>query len=168
MRFNKLIISENAEPRYNKRNKQIRRVKCQRDCGQLTIVDVGKLNRTKSCGCLGHAGLNRKYDQWYTEFLLFKRRNARRKNIKWCLSFDQFKSLCTQNCVYCSAAPAIKVRSGKTLFRNSIDRINNDLDYTTENSAPCCSMCNFMKSSMPPDKFIEHCVRIATFVQRSR
>lgn len=36
-----------------------------------------------------------------------------------------------------------------------IDRADNNLGYTKENSVPCCSECNFCKGTLSKDKFLD-------------
>lgn len=43
-----------------------------------------------------------------------------------------------------------------TMKAIGIDRIDSDKEYTKDNSAPCCRMCNFMKKDYPLDQFLEH------------
>ncbi|KKN60991.1 hypothetical protein LCGC14_0526160 [marine sediment metagenome] len=83
-----LVIIDKAAPRYVN-GKEIRRIKCKCDCGGATVINACQFGKTKSCGCLSYAGLNRKHDPWYVEFLRFQRSNNARKNPAiWGLSLE--------------------------------------------------------------------------------
>jgi len=43
---------------------------------------------------------------------------------------------------------------------NSLDRIDNSVGYTKENSKPCCFMCNRIKSDFNLDELIEKIEKI--------
>lgn len=86
----------------------------------------------------------------YSEY----KRNALKRNINFELSFDEFDEITNKNCLYCNSEPKeidinyIKqygCKSQPTIYKNGIDRINNDEGYTKENCVPCCSKCNMMK-----------------------
>lgn len=68
------------------------------------------------------------------------------------LTQEQFALLITQPCAYCGD-------KGKV----GIDRVDNLQGYTSENSAPCCKTCNFMKKTMTKKQFLEQIKKIYTF-----
>lgn len=85
------------------------------------------------------------------------RRNAERRNIAWELSFDEFMELIHSDCVYCSRPPSqtLKKKGWRNgAIYNGIDRVDNDLDYTKENSVSCCKFCNLSKSRWSVSEFI--------------
>jgi hypothetical protein len=45
--------------------------------------------------------------------------------------------------------------------RNGLDRYDNDLHYTDENTVPCCKACNRGKSVWKADEFIDRCEKVA-------
>jgi len=59
----------------------------------------------------------------------------------------------TTPCIYCKHID-LQVRL------NGIDRLNQQGNYTTENTVACCWTCNFMKGCMDPLTFIEQCKKI--------
>ena len=64
--------------------------------------------------------------------------NAERRKITWALTFEQFQELIKNNsCIYCNN-DLPKIIGG-------LDRKNNEIGYTVENSAPCCTNCNKFK-----------------------
>lgn len=66
------------------------------------------------------------------------------------LSIDQKIDLWSSPCYLCGRSPAL-----------GIDRIDSSGDYTQENSRPCCSDCNYMKSDHPLETFKHHAALIA-------
>jgi hypothetical protein len=55
------------------------------------------------------------------------------------LTKDDVKLMITRPCEYC----------GTNNERNGIDRKNNEIGYTLDNSVPCCIRCNALKRDMP-------------------
>lgn len=82
------------------------------------------------------------------------KRQARTKNIEWYLTDEEAEKMLTSPCVYCGHLN-LKVRL------NGIDRLNQQGNYTTENTVPCCWTCNFMKGCLDPRSFIEQCRKIS-------
>ena len=50
--------------------------------------------------------------------------------------------------------------SSEVLKINGIDRIDNNIGYTKENSVPCCEICNKAKRDMSYNDFINYLKRI--------
>lgn len=70
--------------------------------------------------------------------------NARRRGLEFELSFERATQLMSQSCRYCGETPA-----------GGIDRMRNDIGYTHDNSASCCSLCNYAKREMSVEQFLE-------------
>lgn len=66
-----------------------------------------------------------------------------------------FYDLCCHDCYICG-------KQTKFAHRNGIDRLDNNIGYTIENSKPCCGECNFMKRNYKYDDFIEKCLLIGS------
>ncbi len=66
------------------------------------------------------------------------------------IDFDEFCSIVSKCCIYC----------GEDEQRIGIDRIDNKIGYTLENSAPCCNPCNMMKKTMSVETFLSHISKI--------
>jgi len=77
------------------------------------------------------------YHRSDTELYSHLKTKARLKGREMTLTFEQFQFLRGRSCAYCGSELP---RSG-----HGIDRMNNELDYTWENSVPCCGECNKMK-----------------------
>ena len=147
---------------------------CRCDCGSNKKVVSGSLRRgsTKSCGCLlrdcgsrlrdknrhpfGSSSKNALYSDY--------RVSARRRGVKFDITFDLFLSLTSGACYYCGGMPQSK-KHNKTshgfYVYNGIDRVKNDLGYSAENCVTCCGVCNNMKRILGVDEFISKCLDIA-------
>lgn len=172
-KFGRLLPIERAQSRHNRTCWL-----CQCDCGKTKVVLGENLRKgkTKSCGCirkelalnqvryaqeqrhlpLGEAAFNVMYSIY--------KFHAEERNLSFDISEEQFRKLTKGNCYYCGDEP-------KTLFKpnapnggylsNGVDRKDNSLGYTVENSFSCCRVCNQMKSDRTYDDFIARCERIA-------
>lgn len=86
------------------------------------------------------------------------KRVCSRKNISLNLTFDQFKSIVSNPCRYCSKQLD---ESTTTYF---IDRKDNSIGYSMDNVVPCCSKCNFMKGSLNELEFLDQIRKIASMI----
>lgn len=77
-------------------------------------------------------------------------RRAKRDNLPWSLSREQFSVLVNEPCEYCG-----------TPGPGGIDRVNNDNGYILENTVPCCFKCNWMKRHLSYGEFLAHIFKIA-------
>jgi hypothetical protein len=82
------------------------------------------------------------------------KRQAIAKGLEWELTDEEAEKMLTSPCVYCKHID-LEVRL------NGIDRLNQQGNYTTENTVPCCWTCNFMKGVMDPRTFIERCTVVS-------
>ncbi len=84
-------------------------------------------------------------------------KRAKKKNINFELTREEFDELANKSCYYCGDT--------NDYGSNGLDRINNDIKigYKIGNLLPCCSVCNFMKQKINSSKrFIEHCINISS------
>lgn len=99
-------------------------------------------------------------------FTFFKQyiKNAIERNYIFELSFDEFLNIINKNCYYCNDEKSHhRHRSTKSIENNGIDRLDNSQGYTVENSVPCCSMCNRMKSIYSEESFLKQIEKIYNF-----
>ena len=151
-------------------------VRC--DCGIVKIVKGTHMisGAIRSCGCL-HSEVNSKEPgmSGYTKFFNQYRSNARNRKLCFEFTFEKFIEIISKSCFYCNKKPRKYnpyLKEDGSLFKgeqltkkgierawiliNGIDRKNNLLGYTIDNSLPCCSKCNEMKSDMSFEEFTYH------------
>lgn len=94
------------------------------------------------------------------------RRGARDRGYEWSLSDNRVFELIYSACHYCGTdASNTCSKRGKYAIRyNGIDRVDNTLGYTVENSVACCSTCNRAKGDMSYDAFLAWLGRVALFL----
>lgn len=141
---------------------------CLCSCGNETLVHVQLLlsGRTKSCGCY-RKRFRVVSDAPINDLLCQYKRGARDRNLSFELTKEQFVSLTSSRCSYCGCHPSenktIESHLGLRYDWNGIDRKNNQLGYTVENSLPCCYICNQAKHTLSHDKFIDWLDRVSDF-----
>lgn len=160
MRFGKLVVLS-----FNSINDKGTYVgslwNCLCDCGNEVVSRSDTLLKgaKKSCGCLtkfayGESSFNYLYDKY--------QRGASSRNLSFELSREVFKSLTKQDCHYCGEPPSTvcttKNYHGEYIY-NGVDRMDNSLGYTEENSVPCCPQCNYAKGTTPYDIFVSWIAR---------
>lgn len=76
------------------------------------------------------------------------------------LTDEEVFSLSQASCALCGDAPAtpvVRYADGVVLLlRNGIDRIDSSIGYTTDNSRPCCKICNYIKGTLPDKEMWDH------------
>ncbi len=160
-KFGRLSVIESAGR--DKRSNALWKCKC--DCGSEKIVQGSKLLLktvpTRSCGCIHKLpegiGAMRKLLSGY-------KRDAKKRDLSFALSLEEFQQITKENCHYCGIHP-LQIAGEKNhngyYFYNGIDRINNDKGYIAENVLPCCKTCNAMKTNMSKNQFLLHIGKIA-------
>ena len=73
---------------------------------------------------------------------------ANEKGLRFELSKEVFEQKRKEPCYYCG-------KGESDTHKNGIDRIDNMVGYTEENSRSCCGDCNYMKRNNDYDLFIE-------------
>ncbi len=76
--------------------------------------------------------------------------DAKRRRMKWSLTFEQFSAFWKKNCGYC----------GGEIKNIGIDRIDNNKGYTLKNAVSCCNWCNIMKNKYTKQEFINQIKKI--------
>lgn len=91
--------------------------------------------------------------------------NAKKRNIGWGLSSDEFKMLTQSNCWYCGSEPFNGIQRRRKnrdshshkfngdYIHNGIDRLNNNKGYVFDNCVSCCKICNQAKYTMSVTEF---------------
>jgi hypothetical protein len=132
---------------------------CKCDCGTIKMIQRRSLirNFTESCGCLRNQYNSILQIKEYTEFnAIFceYRLQAKKRNLKFDLSKEEFKKLIESNCYYCGSEPSNTKIRNKNLLYSGIDRINNNEGYNIYNCVPCCKICNRAKTNLSYEEFI--------------
>jgi hypothetical protein len=78
------------------------------------------------------------------------RGGAVRRGYSFELNHDEFVRILLGECVYCGAEKAM-----------GIDRVDNEIGYTSSNSVACCAHCNRMKWAHSKEFFFAHILKIA-------
>ena len=130
---------------------------CKCDCGKEKNVsgNLLKNGHTKSCGCsrnkkpLGVSMMRALISRYEYK--------AKKRGYDYELTEEQFKKITQQNCFYCGVkaeqiTKASKGTNGEYIY-NGIDRINNKLGYTKDNTVPCCKTCNAAKGTLTIEDF---------------
>lgn len=109
----------------------------------------------------GKTQINKKY-------YIYKQ-GASRRGYEFDLTLDEFKEKLFGNCVYCGQEPNTEFtnspgrRYSHYITINTVDRVDNSIGYTNDNTVSCCKMCNSMKSDYTVDEFREHVNKIARY-----
>jgi hypothetical protein len=93
---------------------------------------------------------NASWRQTFNGRLMSYKRAAKKRNIEWMLTEDEFKSFWQLPCNYCS----------DPIDTIGIDRVENHKGYSIDNCTPCCSICNKMKMDLSKDDFINKITQI--------
>lgn len=155
---------------------------CICDCGNTTIVKTYalKTGKSKSCGC------KREYlrAEWVAKknFSSIKnniyknyKRAAKNRKYEFNLTKEEFVELITSNCTYCGSEPTMTFTYGAgssetdySLFKyNGVDRTDNTLGYTKENSVSCCKICNNSKASLTIKEWLQWLKKVYLFNNNS-
>lgn len=151
---------------------------CKCDCGNTKIVCADNLSsgKSKSCGCIKREFLKKRGNQWglyedrelamlKVQYSHLKRRHNKNKMSGVLLDFEDFKKKVMSKCYYCglefsktiedrlNETKSSKKLSNTILKINGIDRKDNNIGYTKENTVPCCKFCNFAKHTMNENEF---------------
>lgn len=143
---------------------------CLCDCGNTSVVRGTTLisNKSSKCGTCAkseNGKKNRKEDSIVAVNNLFRnyKNNAKRRDYKFNLSKEEFYQLTSQDCFYCGIRPsnvftgfARKNEAEHSPFMYSgIDRVDNTQGYHKGNCVPCCATCNYAKSNMQQEQFLD-------------
>ena len=142
-------IANNADIKIHKRDQSGKIIlkKCSR-CGEWLSLD----NFWKNASCKDgyhNECKNCCYTAKENRYNIYKK-NAKKRNIDFNLTKQQFYDLTAQPCYYC----------GELNNYNGIDRVDSSKNYTLDNCVPCCSYCNKMKMDYSKDFWLSHMKKI--------
>lgn len=95
------------------------------------------------------------------------KRGAKERKYEWKLTDQEARGLFLSNCYYCNLKPSNEWKQATgngTFIYNGIDRLNNSIGYKIDNVVSCCKICNFMKSDMIREDFLNKIRRIYNHV----
>ena len=134
---------------------------CQCDCGEKQKVVGSSLrsHKTNSCGCIrDEKHLLPKGEAAFNKLLYSYKYGAKKRGIMFEITDKQFKDLISNKCHYCGTPPLQQYKTQSELsggyIYNGVDRKDNKVGYTLENSISCCGLCNRAKMDMKYDDFI--------------
>lgn len=96
---------------------------------------------------------------------------AKRRNLIFELSKEIFENLILSNCFYCGIGPSNLFKQKgriKSMYYSGIDRYDNSLGYTVQNSKSCCKICNWAKAKMNGRDFEQYIVRLIEYRYKSK
>lgn len=93
--------------------------------------------------------IQNKYEKQPKAKLRTTKHGAKKRNYEYALSDELFYKIISLPCMYCGSMENI-----------GIDRKDNSIGYTSENSAPCCTTCNMMKKVLSVNDFLSHVQKI--------
>lgn len=151
------------------------RVMVQCECGRKKVMRADHLDSTQSCGdkaCIPRDNYGKAQilpNSLAAKRQIFRgyRRHAGNLKLSFKLGFEKFIALCESPCHYCGSMPgniAMNYYGHGDWTYNGIDRKNNDLGYTVQNTVPCCRICNRGKNSMPYKEFLKYITTVGLHV----
>lgn len=84
---------------------------------------------------------------------------AKRRNLKFDLTFNQFREIISGTCRYCGFKSVFNKDTKESLV-NGVDRVDNTKGYHMTNVAACCTKCNSMKSNLTEFDFLKQVAKI--------
>jgi hypothetical protein len=152
---------------------------CICDCGNKTITRASHLirDKAKSCGCLAKERVSETHTKDFgisniNDLLKNYKQAAKRKNLIFSLSVEEFSVLIFQACHYCGSKSSListmkHINGDRVINHNGIDRVNNEVGYEINNCVPCCTTCNYAKRTESYEKFVNWINELVNF-QNSR
>lgn len=131
---------------------------CKCKCGKEKEVYAGSLrsNKSKSCGCNSPNKKEKGEASRHSVYLCYRGR-AKRKELEFTISEDEFIKIIKQPCFYCNRESSNYISAGRRnggFSYNGIDRFNNDKGYIKNNCVPCCNNCNKAKLDQTHEEFL--------------
>ncbi len=126
-------------------------------CGKFIERQANQIkakNRALHCGCKYLGPSDSARNALYGKY----RHAAKKRELEFTITKDEFKYLTSSNCYYCGTVPSASIhRKGfkQEYIYNGIDRLNNNIGYIINNCVPCCKTCNVAKATYTIEYFLE-------------
>lgn len=154
------VLSLDTGYRYKEGNIQCE-LRCH--CGRVWRTRRTYINRIKSCGCSRDKTKEDAEAKAIACSYTTYKYGARKRNIEFLLTKEEFKNLVLGDCRYCGSPPIAYFRKRYDALLNGVDRVDSDLGYDRFNCVSCCAMCNKMKMCYSSSEFIKHCTKVASY-----
>ena len=92
----------------------------------------------------------------------FYENNAKRRNLNFDLTLEQFDAITQKPCVYCGSYN----ETYKDKPFSGVDRIDSNKGYVEENIVPCCDICNKMKGTLTTEQWLQHMQSILQYFRK--
>lgn len=112
--------------------------------------------RPNNCrGVDGEDSLRLRY-LWFKNHSYLRRCKSKDREFK--LTDNEFIDLVTGDCFYCGKSHKTETRkvNGVNINMLTIDRLDSNKGYITDNCVTSCKICNTMKMDTPYNEFIKH------------
>ena len=170
-RFNKLVATKRIG--MDKTNKHsVWEFVC--DCGNTITSPIKPIRNgaQKSCGCWKkeqnrlpkeYVPTKGNYEDTRRKVYTDYYNSAKKRGLSFDIAEDRFYEKIQQPCHYCGETASNEVKNRGTIrfpdrpmfIYSGLDRVDNMLGYTDENTVPCCTMCNRMKKAFSLNYFLE-------------
>jgi hypothetical protein len=163
-KFNRLTVIEPIKRKTGERTKY----NCSCECGKEVVIEGSKIKNghTKSCGCLkkeADYGTRSRLPEGIASrsALIYNYKyNSKVKGINFELTDEEMIKMFESDCHYCGREPYMvshKKNTNGGYIYTGIDRLDNDkeIGYTTKNTAPCCTKCNYIKNKLNHNEFLD-------------
>lgn len=146
-------------------------------CGNIKQITTSQVKSYSSCGCMqykdkvkptGSGKRTKKGTNVFVNMLIsIYKSNAKKRDIVYDLSYNYFSSIINEPCVYCGDANenVLKKKKYKDFAYTGIDRVDNNIGYTEENTVPCCEFCNRAKLNNTEEYFKTKIIKIAKGIE---
>lgn len=166
---------------YGKVHRRVILVKC--ICGKHKKLQLNNVRSGNSLCCgyypckIPHNYQLRSEKTSYNSLIYAYKIGAKKRNLDYKITDDEFVMLSKMNCYYCGELPSQvykitdknkKIRAGIPIIYNGIDRVNNNKGYILNNVVPCCGTCNMMKHAHDKNTFIKKIKSIYEFLQLNK
>lgn len=178
--FNKLTVLDRVNW-FSKTGRKEKRWLCECSCENKTKITVNTYDlingETKSCGCYKIDIMRKRVPELIKKRIKYTPKEAsaidyfKRRYSDGNLLFKDFLELSQQNCFYCNAIPnnhyRLVTKTSSQYYKdnceftyNGLDRIDPEQPHNINNVVPCCYQCNWAKSNLKLEDFIEWIKRL--------